>query len=83
MEFAARVEDSLRNVITPPELTMQKLLPAYEEVNKLRHEAQMQAHSSLKLSVESLHERLDQFETSSASFRPVWFQRGKSGTWNM
>jgi len=37
--FAARVEGSLVDVVTPDELTMQKCWPAHDAVAKLRHEA--------------------------------------------
>jgi hypothetical protein len=37
--FAARVEDSLVDVVTPDELTMQNYWPAHDAMTKLRHEA--------------------------------------------
>jgi hypothetical protein len=75
--FAARVEDSLVDVVTPDELTMQKYWPAHDAVAKLRHEA---AISEIKTSgresvseiVRSITDRLDTMERSSAaaSFTP-------------
>ena len=37
--FAARVESSLANIVTPNKLIMQKYWPAYKAVAKLRYEA--------------------------------------------
>ena len=83
--FAARVEDSLVDVVTPDELTMQKYWPAHDAVAKLRHEA------AISEIVRSISDRLDKIERSSAaSFTPpipppvapsapVWVQQGTTG----
>jgi Centromere DNA-binding protein complex CBF3 subunit, domain 2 len=75
--FAARVEDSLVDVVTPDELTMQKYWPAHDAVAKLRHEAAISeiktsARESVSEIVRSIIDRLDTMERSSAaaSFTP-------------
>jgi hypothetical protein len=75
--FAARVEDSLVDVVTPDELTMQKYWPAHDAVAKLRHEAAISeiktsARESVSEIVRSITDRLDTMERSSAaaSFTP-------------
>ena len=79
--FAAQVERSLVDVVTPEELTMQKYWPAQEAVAKLRHEA---AIAAIKKATEivrvnseivrSISDRLDKMERSLASTppAPVW-----------
>jgi hypothetical protein len=69
--FAARVEDSLVDVVTPDELTMQKYWPAHDAVAKLRHEAAISeiktsARESVSEIVRSISGRLDKMERSSA-----------------
>jgi hypothetical protein len=79
--FAARVESSLVNAVTPEELTMQKYWPTQEAVAKLRHEAAMSeikkaseiVQSNAEI-VRSIADRLDKMERSSVSTppAPVW-----------
>ena len=69
--FAARVESSLANVVTPNELIMQKYWPAYEAVAKLRHEATISEMKGVQLHVQTISERLDEMERSSALFAPI------------
>ena len=80
--FAARVEDSLVDVVTPDELTMQMYWPAHDAVAKLRHEA------AISEIVRSISDRLDKMERSAAasltpsvaaSVAPVWVQQGRRG----
>src|SRR5277367_6020493 len=70
--FAARVEGSLVDVVTPDELTMQKYWPAHDAVAKLRHEAAISeiktsARHSVSEIVRSISDRLDKMERSSAA----------------
>jgi hypothetical protein len=90
--FTARVEDSLVDVVTPDELTMQKYWPAHDAVAKLRHEAAISeiktsARDSVSKIVRSITDRLDKMERSSAASHtppipppvppaPVWVQQG-------
>jgi len=84
--FAARVESSLVNVVTPEELAMQKYWPTQEAVAKLGHEA---AISEIKKSVEivrsnseivqSMSDRLDKMERSSVSTLPASYGSLGSG----
>ena len=80
-EFAARVESSLAKVVTPDELIMQKYWPAHEAVSKSRHEAAISEIRSVRLCVQSVSERLDEMERSTASVAPIWIQQGKTGVW--
>jgi hypothetical protein len=75
--FAARVEDSLIDVVTPDELAMQKFWPTHDAVAKLRHEAAISeiktsARESVSEIVRSITDRLNKMERSSAaaSFTP-------------
>jgi len=72
--FAARVESSLVNVVTPEELTMQKYWPTQEAVAKLRHEAAISEIKKATEIVRSISDRLDKMERSSVSTPPasVW-----------
>jgi hypothetical protein len=79
--FAAQVERSLVDVVTPEELTMQKYWPAQEAVAKLRHEAAIAAIKKAaevvrvnSETVRSISNRLDRMERSLASTppAPVW-----------
>jgi hypothetical protein len=72
--FAARVESSLVNVVTPEELTMQKYWPTQEAVAKLRHEAAIAEIKKSTEIVRSISDRLDKIERSatSTSLAPVW-----------
>jgi hypothetical protein len=72
--FAARVESSLVNVVTPEELTMQKYWSTQETVAKLRHEAAIAEIKKATEIVRSISDRLDKIERSSASTppAPVW-----------
>ena len=79
--FAAQVERSLVDVVTPEELTMQKYWPAQEAVAKLRHEAAIaeikKAAEVVRVNsetVRSISDRLDKMERSLASTppAPVW-----------
>jgi hypothetical protein len=94
--FAARVESSLVDVVTPDELTMQKYWPAHDAVAKLRHEAAISeiktsARNSVSEIVRSISDRLDKMERSSAASltppipppppAPVWIQQGTTGVW--
>ena len=81
--FAVRVESSLANIVTPDELIMRKYWPAHEAVAKLRHEATISEMKGVQLRVETILERLDEIERSSASFAPapIWIQQGKTGIW--
>ena len=95
--FAARVEDSLVDVVTPDELTMQKYWPAHDAVAKLRHEAAISeiktsARNSVSEIVRSISDRLDKMERSAAASltppilpppppAPVWVQQGTTGVW--
>jgi hypothetical protein len=56
LRFAARVESSLVNVVTPGELTMQKFWPAHEAVAKLRHEASISAIETSDRKIETVTE---------------------------
>jgi hypothetical protein len=69
--FAARVEGSLANVVTPDELIIQQYWPAHEAVAKLRHEAAISEIRSVQADVRTMLERLDETERSSASFAPI------------
>ncbi|MBV9767795.1 MAG: hypothetical protein JOZ48_23345 [Acidobacteriaceae bacterium] len=86
--FAARVESSLVNVVTPDELTMQKYWPAHDAVAKLRHEAAISEIRETREIVRSISDRLDKMERSSASYAPpvtptpaVWVQQGTTAVW--
>ena len=79
--FTARVESSLANVVMPGELIMQKYWPAHEAVAKLRHEAAISEIKGVQLDVQTILERLNEMERSSASFAPIWIQQGKTGIW--
>jgi hypothetical protein len=68
--FAARVESSLVDVVTPEELTMQKYWPTQEAVAKLRHEAAMSEIKRAAEIVRSISDRLDKIERSSVSTPP-------------
>jgi hypothetical protein len=66
------VEDSLVDVVTPDELTMQKYWPAHDAVAKLRHEAAISeiktsARNSVSEIVRSISDRLDKMKRSSAA----------------
>jgi len=82
LRFAARVESSLADVVTPAELTMQQLLPAQEAVAKLRHEAMILGFQGLESRMGEFSERLGQMERSAAAFAapPIWIQQGSTGT---
>ena len=89
--FAARVESSLVNVVTPDELTMQKYWPAHDAVAKLRHEAAVaEIRQGTEKIVRSISDRLDKMERSAASYAappptapaaPVWVQQGTTAVW--
>ena len=81
--FAARVKSSLKNVVMPDELIMQQFWPAHEAVAKLRHEAAISEIKGVQLDVQTILERLNEMERSSASFAPapIWIQQGKTGIW--
>ena len=91
--FAARVEASLVDVVTPDELTMQKYWPAHDAVAKLRHEAAISEIKTVSEIVRSISDRLDKMERSSAASltppippavpapAPVWVQQGTTGVW--
>src|SRR5437016_1838726 len=70
--FAARVEGSLVDVVTPDELMMQKYWPAHDAVAKLRHEAAIfkikaLARNSVSEIVRSISGRLEKMKRSSAA----------------
>ena len=60
---------------------MQKYWPAYKAVAKLRHKATISEMKGVQLHVQTISERLDEMERSSASFAPIWIQQGKTGIW--
>ena len=72
--FAARVESSLANVVTPDKLIMRKYWPAHEAVAKLRHEAAILEIKGVQLSVQTILERLSEMERLLALFAPIWIQ---------
>lgn len=79
--FAAQAENSLVNLVTPEELLMQKYWPAQEATAKLRHDAIVSEINSVRFGVQSILNRLDQMERSTASFAPIWVQQGNIRTW--
>jgi hypothetical protein len=81
LRFAARVEGSLADVVTPAELTMQRYWPAQEAVAKLRHEAVILGFQGIQSRLEEISERLGRMERSIAAFAPIWIQQGSTGIW--
>ena len=82
LKFAARMEDSLANVVTPAELTMQQILPAQEAVAKLRHAGVISSLERVESRMEELTERVGQMERSTAaSVQPISVQQVGMGVW--
>ena len=81
LRFAARVESSLADVVTPAELTMQKYWPAQEAVAKLRYEGVISEVRGVRSQIAEVSERLGQMERSVAAFAPIWIQQGCTGIW--
>jgi hypothetical protein len=95
--FASQVEDSLVDVVTPDELTMQKYWPAQDAVAKLRHEAaiseiRISARNTVSEILRPVTDRLNRIERSTAGSltpiqpplvppAPVWVQQGTTGVW--
>jgi hypothetical protein len=82
LKFAARMEDSLANVVTPAELTMQQILPAQEAVAKLRHTGVISSLQRVESRIGALTERVGQMERSTAaSVQPISVQQVGMGVW--
>ncbi|HTP57855.1 MAG TPA: hypothetical protein VMM82_02995, partial [Spirochaetia bacterium] len=82
LKFAARMEASLANVVTPAELTMQRILPAQEAVAKLRHTGVISSLQRVESRIEELMERVGQMERSTvASVQPISVQQVGMGVW--
>jgi hypothetical protein len=83
--FAARVESSLENVVTPDELTMQKYWPAQEAVAKQRHDAAIAAISEIQASISEIKDLRSEVRSISQRLdrppAPIRILQGSTEIW--
>jgi len=69
--FAARVESSLEDAVTPAELTMQKYLPAQEAVAKQRDDAAIARHDAAIVAISEVKDSVSEIKDLRSEIRSI------------